>query len=201
MQNTTTEARCSSCLMPAEVTAEGVAAAHDYPYAASNYGQCKGSGKPALAGPSTPPAVWGANFGTFVEIGVLPSPMPQVQRNEWTVTITGVRFTHAGRCWKCRECVYVATEGGVIQLGFDHKGKGFEKERAGSAPSYDGPCPNGSCDNRVVFGGQSWDKPSAMPLSEGRTVQYREWEQLRRDLGVITPDMTPADLKRLRRTR
>jgi hypothetical protein len=37
-----------------------------------------------------------------------------------------------------------------------------------------------------------------MPVAEGRTVQWREWEQLRRDLGVHTIEMTPTDLKRLR---
>ncbi|GAA2732199.1 hypothetical protein [Streptomyces nogalater] len=197
MQNTTTEARCSHCLMPTEVATDGVADAHDFPYAVDNYGQCKGSGKATLAGPATPPAVWGANFTTLMEIGVLPSPLPQAKREGWTVTITGVRFTHSAHCWKCRQCVYVATEGGVIQIGFDHKGKGFEKERAGARPAYDGPCPNG-CGNRVVFGGQSWHRPSARPVADARTVQWREWEQLRRDLGVHTPDMTPSDLARLR---
>lgn len=193
---TAPELRCSRCLMPVDV-AEGAAAPHDYPYAVSNYGQCKGSGKPALTGPATPPAVWGVDYTTFVEIGVLPSPLPQAERNGWTVTISGVRFTHSVHCGKCRKAVFVATDGGTIQIGFDHKGKGFEKERAGGRPSYDGPCPNG-CGHRVVIGGQWSDRPHAMPVAEGRTVQWREWEQLRRDLGVHTIEMTPTDLKRLR---
>jgi hypothetical protein len=202
MTTTATETRCSRCLMPVDV-AEGVAVTHDFPYAVANYGQCKGSGKPALPGPATPPAVWGdlqEKGKTYVDIGVLPSPLPTVTRDGWTVTISGVRFTHATHCWKCRKVVYVATDGGVIQIGFDHKGKGFEKERAGAPARYDGPCPNG-CGNRVVMGGQWGDKPRGMPVADCRTAQWREWEQLRRDLGVITPDMTPADLARLRSKR
>ncbi|MFD0393387.1 hypothetical protein ACFQ3Z_16270 [Streptomyces nogalater] len=154
MQNTTTEARCSHCLMPTEVATDGVADAHDFPYAVDNYGQCKGSGKATLVSPATPPAVWGANFTTLMEIGVLPSPLPQAKREGWTVTITGVRFTHSAHCWKCRQCVYVATEGGVIQIGFDHKGKGFEKERAGARPATTAPARTG-----VAIGSSSAGSP------------------------------------------
>jgi hypothetical protein len=200
MTTTAPELRCSYCLMSVEAT-DGAADVHDFPYAVANYGQCKGSGKPALTGPSTPPAVWGYETGkTFVQLGVLPSPLPQVERKGWTVTITGVRFTHSTHCGKCRVVVYTTTDGGVIEIGFDHKGKGYEKERPGGRATYDGPCPNG-CGARVVIGGQWSDKPRAMPVAEGRTVQWREWERLRRDLGVHTVEMTPADLKRLRSQR
>ena len=92
-----TEARCPYCLMLVEV-ADGVAPDHEFPYAVASYGQCEGSGQPTLAGPATPPLVWGADFGTFIEIGVLPSPLPMVERKGWTVTITGVRFTHFTHC-------------------------------------------------------------------------------------------------------
>lgn len=192
--------RCSHCLMPVEA-ADGVAVDHDHPYGVATYGQCKGSGRPTLTGPATPPAAWGNSSKDFVQLGVLPSPMPQVQRDGWTVTITGVRFTHMTHCGKCRVYVEVATEGGVIQLGFDHQGRAFEKERAGARATYDGPCPNG-CGGRVVIGGRDSRHPlPGLPVSEGRTVQWREWERLRRDLTVWTPDMIPADLKRLRTRR
>lgn len=193
---TTTELRCSYCLMPAEVT-NGVVDVHDYPYAARNYGRCKGSGEPALTGPATPPLAWGVSYDTYVSLGVLPSPLPTVQRDGWTVTITGIRFIHSVPCAYCRVTVFTSTEGGVITIGFDHKGRGFERERAGGRASYSGACPN-DCGHRITIGGRWGDKPQSRPVAEGRTVQYREWERLRRDLGVLTADMTPADLERLR---
>lgn len=191
----TTETRCPHCLMPVGV-ADGVAIDHDFPYAVAAYGHCEGSGRPTLAGPATPPVVWGDDFGAFAGIGVLPSPLPTVTRRGWTVTITGVRFTHSTHCSKCRKVVYVATEGGVIEIGFDSKGRSFEDMRAGGRALYDGPCPNG-CGARVAFSGHPRNESRALPVADGYTVQFREWEQLRRDLGVYTLHMTPADLTRL----
>ncbi|MFF8786960.1 hypothetical protein [Streptomyces sp. NPDC015125] len=197
MTTTATGLRCPHCLMPTKV-AEGIVAPHDFPYAVTNYGQCKGSGQSALTGPATPPTVWGyEERKTFVELGVLPSPMPTVERDGWVVTISGVRFTHSTHCAKCRVVVHTATDGGVIQLGFDHKGRAFEKERPGARPTYDGPCPNG-CGHRVVIGHRHSDPTRAMPVAEGRTVESREWERLRRDLKVCTVDMNRDDLARLR---
>ncbi|RPE39785.1 hypothetical protein EDD90_2803 [Streptomyces sp. Ag109_O5-1] len=202
MTTTTPEPRCPYCLMPVEATTEGVAVVHDYPYAVATYGQCDGSNKPTLTGPGTPPAAWSSEVGkTYVELGVLPSPIPQVKRDGWTVTITGVRFTHMDHCPKCRRALLVATDGGVIQLGFDDKGRGFEKERPGARATYDGPCPSG-CGARVFIGIGPFSRPlRGLPVSDARTLQWREWERLRRELGVHTVEMTPTDLARLRRKR
>lgn len=196
---TATELRCSRCLMPTEVT-DNVVIVHDAPYATDHYGRCDGSGKPALTGPATPPTAWGHLEGkTYVDIGVLPSPMPTVKRDGWTVTISGVRFTHSTHCWNCRVVVTVATDGGTIQLGFDHKGRSFEKERPGDRATYDGPCPNG-CNGRVVIGGRYSHPTPGLPVAEGRTVQFREWQRLRGDLKVWTTHMTSADMRRLRKS-
>ncbi|MEE1838176.1 hypothetical protein [Streptomyces sp. SP17KL33] len=198
---TTNELRCSRCFMPVEAV-DGVAIVHDAPYAVANYGQCSGSGQPAIAGPGTPPAVWSSEDSrSYVELGVLPSPMPQVTREGWTVTLTGVRFTHQTHCGKCRRALLVATEGGTIQLGFSDKGRSFVKMRPGARATYDGPCPNNGCDYRVVIGGRSSHPLPGLPVVDGNTVQAREWERLRLELGVFTVNMTPDDLTRLRSTR
>jgi hypothetical protein len=193
-----TELRCSHCLLVAEVTG-GIADVHDFPYAVDNYGQCKGSGKPVLTGPTIPPAVWGWTPGkTFVDLGVLPSPVPTVTRDGWVVTLSGVRFTHTSHCSKCRTVVYVASDGGTMQLGFSAKGLAFEKEQPGRPALYDGLCPNG-CGARVVIGGRYSTSTRATPVAEGHTVQVREWERLRRDLRVWSTNMSVDDVKRLRR--
>ncbi|WP_274036654.1 hypothetical protein [Streptomyces sp. MMBL 11-1] len=192
--------RCAHCLMPAEADSAGIAAEHDFPYAAYNYGLCKGSNKPTLAAPATPPAVWGDDSRRFVEIGVLPSPLPRAERAGWTITVSGVRFTHFWHCWSCRKPVHVATDGGVIRAGFDSKGRFFETSRPGRRATYVGPCPNG-CGTQLSLGtGRSGGESHPLPVAEGRTVLNREWEILRHDLGVHTPEMTRSDLARLRPT-
>ncbi|MFE2640223.1 hypothetical protein ACFXKF_36665 [Streptomyces scopuliridis] len=192
--------RCTHCLMPVELDATGAAAVHDFPYAAYNYGQCKGSGKRTLTAPATPPAVWGDEVRSYVEIGVLPSPLPHAERTGWTVTISGVRFTHFWHCWACHKPVHVATDGGVIRAGFNSKGRCFETYRPGRRATYIGPCPNG-CGTQLSLGtGRSGDESHPAPVDEGHTVQYRAWESLRRDLNVHTPEMTRSDLARLRPT-
>ncbi len=112
----TADLRCPHCLMSADVTADGITTAHDYPYAVYAYGPCNGSGRAPLAGPATPPPAWGAATDRdFVQLGVLPSPLPHVIRDGWTVTLTGVRFTHTRHCPKCRQAVSTATDGGTIR--------------------------------------------------------------------------------------
>lgn len=192
--------RCSHCLMPVETGRDGAAVVHDFPYAVHAYGQCKGSCRPALAGPGTPPAVWALGDGlTYVELGVLPSPVPRVERDGWTTLITGVRFDHSTHCWKCRKGVAVATDGGTIQIGFDSRGRAFEKLRPGGRAAYSGPCPHG-CGQELELGSPRSEASHASPVADGCTVQACEWERLRRDLGVWTVNMTRADLARLRRT-
>ncbi|MET8605819.1 hypothetical protein ABZV92_19970 [Streptomyces rubiginosohelvolus] len=131
---------------------------------------------------------------------MLPSPLPRAERAGWTITVSEVRFTHFWHCWGCRKPVHVATDGGVISSGFNSKGRFFETRRPGQRATYTGPCPNG-CGTQLTLGaGWANDDPHPVPASEGYTVLYREWENLRRDLDVHTPEMTRSDLTRLRPT-
>ncbi|AEW92973.1 MULTISPECIES: hypothetical protein [Streptomycetaceae] len=189
---------CPYCYQPVRTTENGLTSTHDYPYDRAYFGQCKGSGQRPLTGPGTPPAAWGASSGkTWVDLGVLPSPFPHAERDGWTVTITGLRFTHSAACWSCRQPVYVATDGGTIRLGFDHKGRSFEEERPGRRAAYKGPCPNG-CGEQVTIGADNRWPQRQLPVADARIAQYIQWYRLRRDLGVTTVDMTPADMARLR---
>lgn len=102
---------------------------------------------------------------------MLPSPVPRVDRDGWTVTVSGVRFAHGFRCWKCRKVVCVATEGGIVQLGIDAKGRSFEKLRPGARAVYTGLCPNG-CGNQLAIGtGWSGNDSEPRPVADGWTVQ------------------------------
>ncbi len=189
---------CTHCLMTAETTGTGVVETHGYPYAPENYGVCKGSGQPPVTGPGFPPAAWGWNPGaTWLELGVLPSPVPHIEREGWTVTITGVRFSHGIPCPKCRRVVHLASDRGSIRIGFDSRGRSFEKLQAGPRPAYSGLCPN-ECGATITLGTRQWEEHSPRPVADGWTVQCREWEQLRQRLGVASVDMTPADMARLR---
>ncbi|WP_030277185.1 hypothetical protein [Streptomyces sp. NRRL B-24484] len=191
--------RCSHCFLPVEADGDQ-AAAHDAPYAVEAYGQCRGSGQATVSGHAVPPVVWGVEPGrTFVELGVLPSPLPEVTREGWTVSITGARFTHAAWCMWCRRAVETFREGGTIRIGFDRRGRSFEEYRAGPLPKFDGvPCPNAGCENRRVGSGM-WSRSGspALPVADVQNVQGREWERLRRRLGVWSVDMSPADVARL----
>ncbi|MFJ5928001.1 hypothetical protein ACIQF6_35940 [Kitasatospora sp. NPDC092948] len=190
--------RCSACFLPVETDGDQ-AAAHDAPYAVEVYGQCTGSGQATLSGHATPPLVWGVEPRRgYVELGVLPSPLPQVTREGWTVTITGARFTHMSHCMWCRKAVFTYREGGTIRIGFDNRGRSFEREQPGPLPKVDAPCPNAGCENGRV-GTWTWSRSGRPALSVGDVarVQGREWERLRRDLGVWSVDMTPADVARL----
>ncbi|WP_329020345.1 hypothetical protein [Streptomyces sp. NBC_01601] len=189
--------RCSYCLMPVEMGEGEHAELHDFPYAATHYGRCKGSGEPTLAGPGTPPAAWAAGVGSsYLELGVIPSPVPEVVRSGWTVTITNVRFATSYQCWKCHGAVCVATDDNTMEIGFTAQGRSFEKLRAGAPAVFNGPCPYG-CGNELALGAGRSTPSSARPVADGWTVMCREWELLRSDLGVTTVHMTRADLARL----
>ncbi|MFJ1757569.1 hypothetical protein [Kitasatospora sp. NPDC088134] len=190
--------RCSSCFLPVEADGDQ-AAAHDAPYAVEVYGQCPGSGQPTVTGHTTPPLVWGTEPArSYVELGVLPSPLPKVTREGWTVSITGARFTHMTWCMWCRRAVTTFREGGTIRIGFDRRGRSFEQYKPGPLPKIDAPCPNAGCaDGRVSSGLWPRSESRALPVADVNRVQGREWEQLRRELGVWSVDMTPADVARL----
>ncbi|MFB8236111.1 hypothetical protein ACFC58_06125 [Kitasatospora purpeofusca] len=192
-------ARCSSCFLPVDTDGDQ-AAAHDFPYAVEAYGNCPGSGKATVAEHATPPLVWGVEPGrSFVELGILPSPLPGVTQEKWTVSITGARFTHTAWCMWCRRAVSTVREDGTIQIGFDRRGRSFETYQAGPLPEFaDVPCPNTGCGN-TRLGSRMWSRSDsqALPVADVQNVQGREWEQLRRRLRVWTVDMTPADVARL----
>ncbi len=118
----------------------------------------------------------------------------------WEVVITGARFAHMAHCPKCRKPVYASREGGTLRFGFDRHGRVFEKSEAGPVPEVDAPCPYG-CGARIT--GWLWSRTgrSALPVADVENVHGREWERLRRRLGVWSVDMTPADMRQLESTR
>jgi hypothetical protein len=147
---------------------------------------------------AAPPALWG--YGEeWAAIGVTPSPSPIVERIGWTVRMTGVRFSHLGHCHspKCRKALHTSTEGGVVELGFRPTGRSFERGDAWARPDFCGMCPN--CGYRPARADQWVASPCrpAIPVPDVFDRIAEQWEALRADLRVFTPDMTPADLLRL----
>ncbi|MEV7776252.1 hypothetical protein [Kitasatospora sp. NPDC086791] len=172
------DVRCRRCYMPTGVGADGVAEVHDFPYAVAHYGQCPGSGLPTLPGAGYPPLVWGAQVGqSWVEVGALPSPMPEVTREGSTVTLTGVRFVQSADCERCRCVVYTVRSGGWLRIGFDRQGEVFERSQPGPLADFRVLCPGG-CGGELSR--STWERcaRTPVPVVDAESVKCREWERL-----------------------
>ncbi|WP_406301012.1 hypothetical protein OG948_60550 (plasmid) [Embleya sp. NBC_00888] len=147
---------------------------------------------------ATPPSLWGWQQ-EWATLGVIPSPSPRIERIGWMVRMTGVRFAHLGHCdgQECRKAMYTSTEGGVVELGFRPSGRSFQRDDALARPNFCGTCPN--CGHRPGRDDQWVASPcgAGHPVSDVNECIREQWEVLREELGVSTPNMTRADLLRL----